>query len=76
MIYLLVGVIGGGLLVAIIFFLTRRGGNGDDVLLSKIELLERAQEREERVLREEMSRKCYPSPGNSSWPTATAMPAC
>lgn len=56
MIYLLAGVIGGGLVVAITFLLTRRGGSGDDVLLSKIELLERAHEREERVLREEMSR--------------------
>jgi DNA recombination protein RmuC len=42
--------------VAIAFLLTRRGGSGDSALLSKIELLERAHEREERVLREEMSR--------------------
>src|SRR5438874_11204791 len=54
--YLLAGVIGGGLLVAIIFLLNRHGGSADSVLLSKIELLERAHEREERVLREEMSR--------------------
>jgi len=54
--YLLAGLIGGGLLVAIIFLLNRRGGSADNVLLSKIELLERAHEREERVLREEMSR--------------------
>jgi len=44
------------LLVAIIFLLNRHGGSADSVLLSKIELLERAHEREERVLREEMSR--------------------
>ncbi len=56
MIYLLAGVIGGGLLATITFLLTRRGGSGDSALLSKIELLERAHEREERVLREEMSR--------------------
>src|SRR5438876_7965551 len=54
--YLLAGVIGGGLLVAIMFLLNRHGGSADSVLLSKIELLERAHEREERVLREEMSR--------------------
>ena len=56
MIYLLAGLISGGLLVTITFLLTRRGGSGDSALLSKIELLERAHEREERVLREEMSR--------------------
>jgi DNA recombination protein RmuC len=56
MIYLLAGVIGGGLLAAIIFLLARRGRSADGVLLSKIELLERAHEREERVLREELSR--------------------
>jgi DNA recombination protein RmuC len=49
-------VVGGGLLVAIVILLTRRGGAGDGTLLGKIELLERAQEREERVLREEMAR--------------------
>ncbi len=56
MIYFLAGVIGGGSLVAITFLLTHRGGSGDSALLSKIELLERAQEREERMLREEFSR--------------------
>src|ERR1043166_3696328 len=56
MIYLLAGVIGGGLLAAIIFLLARRGRSADGVLLSKIELLERAHEREERALREEMAR--------------------
>jgi DNA recombination protein RmuC len=53
--YLIAGVIGGGGLVAIILLLTRRGGGADGTLLSKIELLERAQEREERMLREEFS---------------------
>ena len=54
--YLVLGVIGSGGLVAIILLFTRRGGNADGALLSKIELLERAQEREERMLREELSR--------------------
>ena len=54
--YLIVGVIGGGGLVAIILLLTRRGGSVDGTLLRKIELLESAQEREERMLREEFSR--------------------
>jgi DNA recombination protein RmuC len=49
-------VLGGGMFVAIVLLLTRRGGAGDGTLLGKIELLERAQEREERVLREEIAR--------------------
>jgi DNA recombination protein RmuC len=54
--YIVIGVLGCGLVVAIVLLLTRRGGTGDGTLLGKIELLERAQEREERVLREEMAR--------------------
>jgi hypothetical protein len=54
--YLIVGVIGGGGLVALILLFTRRAGSADGMLLSKIELIERAQEREERMLREELSR--------------------
>src|ERR1043166_2400618 len=56
MIYLLAGVIGGGLLAAIIFLLARPGRSADGGLLSKIEFPDRAHEREERVLREELSR--------------------
>jgi DNA recombination protein RmuC len=56
LLYVIAGLIGGGLLAAIIFLLTRPGGAADATLLSKIELLERAQEREERMLREEMAR--------------------
>jgi DNA recombination protein RmuC len=56
LLYVIAGLIGGGLLAAIIFLLTRPGGEADATLLSKIELLERAQEREERMLREEMAR--------------------
>jgi DNA recombination protein RmuC len=54
--YLVVGVLGAGLLVAIILLLTRRAGSGDVALAGKLELLERAQERSERMLREEMAR--------------------
>ncbi len=56
LLYLVVGVVGGGGLVALILLFTRRTGGVDGVLLSKIELIERAQEREERMLREELSR--------------------
>ena len=53
--YLILGLISGGLLVAIALWLGRRR-DGSAILLSKIELLERAQERGERMLREEMTR--------------------
>jgi DNA recombination protein RmuC len=54
--YLVIGVLGGGLLVAIVLLLVRRGGAGDVALAGKLELLGRAQERSERMLREEMAR--------------------
>jgi DNA recombination protein RmuC len=54
--YLVIGALGAGLLVAIILLLARRAGSGDVGLGGKLELLERAQERSERMLREEMAR--------------------
>ena len=54
--YLVIGALGTGLLVAIILLLWRRGASGDGSLAGKIDLLERAQERSERMLREEMVR--------------------
>jgi len=54
--YIVIGVLGGGLLVAIVLLLARRGRAGDVALAGKLELLERAQERSERMLREEMAR--------------------
>jgi DNA recombination protein RmuC len=54
--YLIIGALGAGLLVAIVLLLARRGGSGDGTLAGKLELLERAQERSERMLREEMAR--------------------
>src|SRR6266478_7218735 len=54
--YLVIGVLGSGLLVAVILLLARRGASGDGTLGGKIDLLERAQERSERMLREEMAR--------------------
>jgi DNA recombination protein RmuC len=56
LLYLILGLIGGGILAATIFLLTRRGQRADGTLFTKIELLERVQEREERMLREEMAR--------------------
>ena len=52
--YLVIGVLGGGLLVAIFLLLAQRGRAGDVALAGKLELIERAQERSERMLREEM----------------------
>ena len=53
--YLILGLIGGAVLIAIILLLfRRRTATGD--LLAKIELLQRAQDRGERMLREEMTR--------------------
>jgi DNA recombination protein RmuC len=54
--YLILGLISGALLVAIALWLGRRREDGNATLLSKIDLLERAQERGERMLREEMTR--------------------
>src|SRR3989475_858457 len=54
--YLILALISGGLLIAIALWLGRRREDGNTTVLSKIELLERAQERGERMLREEMTR--------------------
>ena len=54
--YLVIGVLGGGLLVAIFLLLAQRGRAGDVALAGKLELIERAQERNERMFREEMVR--------------------
>jgi len=54
--YLVIGVLGASLLVAIVLLLARRGASNDGALAGKIDLLERAQERSERMLREEMAR--------------------
>jgi len=54
--YLVIGALGTGLVVAIVLLLGRRGASGERALAGKIELFERAQERSERMLREEMAR--------------------
>jgi DNA recombination protein RmuC len=54
--YVLAGVLGSALLATVVFLLSRLGQRDDRAVLGKIELLERAQEREERMLREEMAR--------------------
>jgi len=55
LLYIIVGLIIGAA-VAACFLLTRRNRSGEIELLQRLELLDRAQERAERMLREEMSR--------------------
>jgi DNA recombination protein RmuC len=54
--YVIIGLIAGGLVAALAFLLTRRGGSPDGLLLRKMEILGSAQERADRMIREEMSR--------------------
>src|SRR6266478_5446198 len=57
MIYLLIGVICSGILAAIIFLAIRRKPAGvESELVKRLEVIDRAQERGERIIREEMSR--------------------
>ena len=56
LLYCLIGVAGGALLAAFVFFLARRDSKVGPLILGKIELLERAQEREEKVFRDELAR--------------------
>jgi len=55
-VYIVLGILGGVVVTAVVFLVTRRTRNADEILLTKIALLEGAQERGERMLREEMSR--------------------
>jgi DNA recombination protein RmuC len=56
LLYALIGLIIGAGISVIVFALTRRGKKEDADLIQRFELLERAQERGERLIREEMAR--------------------
>jgi DNA recombination protein RmuC len=56
LLYALIGLIAGAGIVAIAFAIARRGKKDDAELIQRFELLERAQERGERLIREEMAR--------------------
>src|SRR5437016_5008378 len=56
LLYCLIGVAGGAFLAAFAFFLARRDSKVSPLILGKVELLERAQEREEKVFRDELAR--------------------
>jgi DNA recombination protein RmuC len=54
--YLVAGLVAGAAVAGCFFFLTRRNRSDETELLQRLELVDRAQERTERMLREEMSR--------------------
>ena len=56
LLYALIGLVAGAGVAAIIFAITRRKRDDDAELIKRFELLERAQERGERLIREEMAR--------------------
>jgi DNA recombination protein RmuC len=56
LLYASIGLIAGAGIVALVFALARRGRKDDAELIQRLELLERAQERGERLIREEMAR--------------------
>jgi DNA recombination protein RmuC len=56
LLYALIGLIAGAGIAALVFIIARRGKKDDAELIQRFELLERAQERGERLIREEMAR--------------------
>ena len=57
LLYLVFGLVGGALLAGLIILLARRTQSGvESEVVKRLEMLDRAQERAERMLREEMSR--------------------
>lgn len=56
LLYSLIGLVAGAGIAALIFVLARRGRTDETELVKRFELLERAQERGERLIREEMAR--------------------
>jgi DNA recombination protein RmuC len=56
LLYALIGLVAGSGIVAFVFVLARRGKKDDAEVINRLELLERAQERGERLIREEMAR--------------------
>jgi DNA recombination protein RmuC len=56
LLYALIGLLAGAAIAAIVFAVARRKGEDDSELVKRFEQLERAQERGERLIREEMAR--------------------
>jgi len=56
LLYALIGLLAGAGVAAVVFAIARRKREDDSELINRLELLERAQERGERLIREEMGR--------------------
>ena len=65
LLYSLLGLIAGAGVVAIIFALIRRGGTNDSEFLTRLETFDRAQERQEKIFRDEFSRNREESSGSA-----------
>ena len=65
LLYALIGLIAGAGIVALAFVLARRGRAGESELARRLELFERAQEREEKIFRDEFSRNREESAGSA-----------
>ncbi|MEY2498207.1 MAG: recombination protein RmuC, partial [Verrucomicrobiota bacterium] len=65
LVYSLLGLIAGAGIVAIIFALIRRGGTDDSEFLNRLETFDRAQERQEKLFRDEFSRNREESSGSA-----------
>jgi DNA recombination protein RmuC len=65
LLYGLIGLVVGATVAAIIFLLTRRGGTDDAEFLNRLETFDRAQERQEKVFRDEFARNREESAGSA-----------
>lgn len=65
LLYALIGLIAGAGITALIFAFVRRGGADDSEFLKRLETFERAQERQEKMFRDEFSRNREESSGSA-----------
>ena len=65
LLYALIGLIAGAGIAALIFVLARRGRTDDAEFLKRLETFDRAQEREEKMFRDEFSRNREESAGSA-----------
>ncbi|MEY2519685.1 MAG: recombination protein RmuC [Verrucomicrobiota bacterium] len=65
LLYALIGLVAGAGITALVFALLRRGGTDDSEFLNRLETFDRAQERQEKMFRDEFSRMREESAGSS-----------
>jgi DNA recombination protein RmuC len=65
LLYALIGLIAGAGITALLFALIRRGGTDDSEFLKRLETFDRAQERQEKMFRDEFARMREESSGSS-----------